>query len=75
MGGYPFGTTGEYQSESNDRSCVSMALLKPIYLYLLRYDAAQQPYASFETYTIANQELFLNRNRILGADRCSNGLN
>ncbi|WP_343560938.1 hypothetical protein [Sphingobacterium sp.] len=54
---------------------VSMALLKPVYLYLLRYDAAQQPFASSETYTTANEQLFLNRNRILGADHCSKGLN
>lgn len=53
---------------------VSMALLKPVYLYLLQYDATQQPYASSEAYTMANEALFLNRNRILGADRWSNGL-
>lgn len=53
---------------------VSMALLKPVYLYLLRYDATQQPYASSEAYMVGNEELFLNRNRILGADRWSKGL-
>ncbi|MNU14603.1 hypothetical protein D3C71_52950 [compost metagenome] len=54
---------------------LSLTLLKPIYLNLLRYDAQQQAYASSEAYTEDNQDLFLSRNRILGADKWSKGLN
>ncbi|MCS4165189.1 hypothetical protein [Sphingobacterium sp. BIGb0116] len=54
---------------------LSLTMLKPVYLNLLRYDAQQQAYASSEAYTAENQELFLSRNRILGADKWSKGLN
>lgn len=53
---------------------LSMALLKPVYLNLLRYDAQNQAYASSEAYIADNQELFLSRNRILGGDKWSKGL-
>lgn len=53
---------------------LSMTLLKPVYLDLLRYDALNQAYASSESYNTSNQELFLSRNRILGADKWSKGL-
>jgi len=52
-----------------------VTLLKPVYLNLLRHDAQQQAYASSETYTEDNQDLFQSRNRILGADKWSKGLN
>lgn len=53
---------------------LSLALLKPVYLNLLRYDAQQQAYASSEAYSEENRDLFLSRNRILGADQWSKGL-
>ncbi|RQO31103.1 hypothetical protein DBR32_10385 [Taibaiella sp. KBW10] len=53
---------------------MALALVKPVYLNLIRVDPAQQAYASSEKYTEQNKNLFLSPNNILGADKWSHGL-
>jgi len=66
---------GNISLKATFEAVLSMVLLKPEYLSLLRFVEQQRAYASSEAYTEANQDLFLSRDRILDGDKWRKGLN